>query len=366
MTSKRSELEALAAKVGVYYYDGRVSLGAPLYAFTPDELHEFARRLQPARVQEGMSLLVDALEGAMIESLHGEGFDLWAKNRGKFRNRLPENVGAIVVKMRALLAAAPAAEGGTADAWRKAFIEERARRYRDEGMKIEQARIAAGTDAQLMTTHPAPESPEAPKECPGCGADQHDGACEPQPFEPEAGRGVDFEALAQFLYEAWRAEFRGTDLLTYPWETVASWTKDAWRGIARRLAASPVAADGVEALAAIYRDLIKILADIANTPQTDKHCADDALPRPHVMDCVVRARSSLDKMSSQLQAIRLACAQQPSAPAAVLTDEEADRIVAAVEREAAKGGAKEGAPRDFVRLVAKALRAPAAGEGVEG
>lgn len=58
-----------------------------------------------AAVPEGMSLLVDALEGAMIESLHGEGFDLWAKNRGKFRNRLPENVGAIVVKMRALLAA---------------------------------------------------------------------------------------------------------------------------------------------------------------------------------------------------------------------------------------------------------------------
>ena len=64
-----------------------------------------------AEVPEGVSRLVDALEGAMIESLHGEGFDLWAKNRGKFRNRLPENVGAIVVKMRALLAAAPQPAG---------------------------------------------------------------------------------------------------------------------------------------------------------------------------------------------------------------------------------------------------------------
>lgn len=64
-----------------------------------------------AAVPEGMSVLVDAIEGAMIESLHGEGFDLWAKNRGKFRNRLPENVGAIIVKMRALLAAAPQPAG---------------------------------------------------------------------------------------------------------------------------------------------------------------------------------------------------------------------------------------------------------------
>lgn len=70
-----------------------------------------------AAVPEGMSLLVDALEGAMIESLHGEGFDLWAKNRGKLRNRLPENVGAIVVKMRALLAApAPEAERAEGEA----------------------------------------------------------------------------------------------------------------------------------------------------------------------------------------------------------------------------------------------------------
>lgn len=69
---------------------------------------------QPAAVKqdlttapEGLGLLVDALEGAMIESLHGEGFDLWAKNRGKLRNRLPESVGAIIVKMRAILSSAP-------------------------------------------------------------------------------------------------------------------------------------------------------------------------------------------------------------------------------------------------------------------
>lgn len=72
--------------------------------------HREMESAQPATVPEGMSLLVDALEGAMIESLHGEGFDLWAKNRGKLRNRLPESVGAIIVKMRAMLSAAPQQE----------------------------------------------------------------------------------------------------------------------------------------------------------------------------------------------------------------------------------------------------------------
>lgn len=45
-------------------------------------------------------------------------------------------------------------------AWRDAFIAERARRYRSEGMKIEQARIHAETDAQVITANAlAPQQP---------------------------------------------------------------------------------------------------------------------------------------------------------------------------------------------------------------
>jgi len=41
-------VKALAAKCGVYYFNGKVNLGAPLYAFTPTEIIEFARRLAGA------------------------------------------------------------------------------------------------------------------------------------------------------------------------------------------------------------------------------------------------------------------------------------------------------------------------------
>lgn len=51
-------VEALAAKVGVYYPDGAVRYGAPLYAFTPDELAEFARRLAtPTVAADGVQAL---------------------------------------------------------------------------------------------------------------------------------------------------------------------------------------------------------------------------------------------------------------------------------------------------------------------
>ena len=59
-------------------------------------------------VAEGMSGLVEALDAVMAESLLGEGSDIWKGNRGKQRNRLPENVGAILAKMRTLIAATPA------------------------------------------------------------------------------------------------------------------------------------------------------------------------------------------------------------------------------------------------------------------
>ena len=36
-----------------------------------------------------------------------------------------------------------------ADRWRQAFVDERASRYRADGMKIEQARIHAETDAEV-------------------------------------------------------------------------------------------------------------------------------------------------------------------------------------------------------------------------
>ena len=53
------EIEALAARIGMYYHDGNVNLCAPLYAFTPTELQEFARRLsakQGNAVPEGWKL----------------------------------------------------------------------------------------------------------------------------------------------------------------------------------------------------------------------------------------------------------------------------------------------------------------------
>ena len=68
------------------------------------------RAPQNGAVPEGMLDLVEALDAAMVESLMGEGAGIWKGNRGKLRNRLPENVGAILAKMRTLLAAAHAPE----------------------------------------------------------------------------------------------------------------------------------------------------------------------------------------------------------------------------------------------------------------
>jgi len=39
------DIVKLANLTGVYYPSGRIAYGGPLYAFTPDELAEFARRL---------------------------------------------------------------------------------------------------------------------------------------------------------------------------------------------------------------------------------------------------------------------------------------------------------------------------------
>lgn len=75
------------------------------------------RAPQNGAMQEGMLDLVEALDAAMVESLMGEGADIWKGNRGKLRNRLPENVGAILAKMRALLAAAPAPEARQPDGY---------------------------------------------------------------------------------------------------------------------------------------------------------------------------------------------------------------------------------------------------------
>jgi hypothetical protein len=43
------DVEALANKIGMCYGDGKVDLGAPIFAFTPKELAEFARRLASAQ-----------------------------------------------------------------------------------------------------------------------------------------------------------------------------------------------------------------------------------------------------------------------------------------------------------------------------
>jgi hypothetical protein len=53
----QTSVEALAAKVGIFYPEGKINLGAPLYAFTAQELTDFARQLRPqvdeARVERG-------------------------------------------------------------------------------------------------------------------------------------------------------------------------------------------------------------------------------------------------------------------------------------------------------------------------
>lgn len=68
--------------------------------------------------------------------------------------------------------------------------------------------------------------------------------------------------------------------------------------------------EGVEALASIYRDLVQVLADIATIPQAENRFEHEVVSRSRVMDCVVRARMSLDKLSGQLQVRRLASAQR--------------------------------------------------------
>lgn len=47
----------------------------------------------------------------------------------------------------------------------------------------------------------------------------------------------EIEAMARELYEAWRAESRGSDLLSNSWERVYDGTRVMWRAVARRLAA---------------------------------------------------------------------------------------------------------------------------------
>lgn len=114
MANDRDELMRLAAE-----YDGLAG-AADMSGKTAErnawrraasDLRTLAQRApQNGAVPKGMLDLVEALDAAMVESLMGEGADIWKGNRGKLRNRLPENVGAILAKMRALLAAAPAPE----------------------------------------------------------------------------------------------------------------------------------------------------------------------------------------------------------------------------------------------------------------
>jgi hypothetical protein len=52
-----------------------------------------------------------------------------------------------------------------------------------------------------------------------------------------------------------------------------------------------------------YGEVIKALADIvANAPQTDEQCDAELIPRPYVMDRVVRIREAMDALSKLWQA----------------------------------------------------------------
>lgn len=52
-----------------------------------------------------------------------------------------------------------------------------------------------------------------------------------------------------------------------------------------------------------YGEVIKALADIvANAPQTDGQCEAELIPRPYVMDRVVRIREAMDALSKLWQA----------------------------------------------------------------
>lgn len=58
-----------------------------------------------------------------------------------------------------------------------------------------------------------------------------------------------------------------------------------------------------EAFQKAYGDVIKALADIvANAPQTDEQCEAELIPRPYVMDRVVRIRQAMDALSKEWQA----------------------------------------------------------------
>lgn len=263
----RSELEALAAKVGVFYHDGKASLGAPLYAFTPTELRELARRLQPARVPEGWTedrLRAEAKargwytrEGTSVPTADGD----W---RHPFDVTIPSR------DLCALLSAAPAAEGGMADpvAWqlRRLKLDGKWTEWEqcDQGMQSHyQTFKAANPESTLhyefralgVIANPAPESREAPK-CETCsgqgevggfagmynGFETHPCPDCVSPAKPEAGQrdGVE-DGREQF--EAWASSFPNpmplkragvADRYTYA-TTDAAWR--AWQE-ARRLASA--------------------------------------------------------------------------------------------------------------------------------
>lgn len=126
------------AKVGYLFDDGRCSNCTRL---APEEVMgtmEADSHVTPDYEQTALELLAAYSPEEIIDGLNASvavgSDDEWVSVRRY---------------MRDLAVAALAQQPAASDSWRDAFVAERARRYRDGGMKIEQARIHAESDADL-------------------------------------------------------------------------------------------------------------------------------------------------------------------------------------------------------------------------
>ena len=129
-----------------------------------DVLAEMRNSGWPSNAENWAERIDRALRGAeAVESLGIDAVD-WRNASGPIT---PEMIGAALVeieddpdsyenreliadRLNALISVAPPAPAASVPDWRQAFIENRKARYIELGMKVEQARINAETDAEMV------------------------------------------------------------------------------------------------------------------------------------------------------------------------------------------------------------------------